>query len=137
MHTMHCPQCHCEIPDSDVIRYSASLISRMAPPESRARDPEKMSAAGKLGGWPKGRPRYPKGAESYHPTFWRWVITTKDVKCCRCGEDIPKGTKDVIYYGAYPQDSSRVKYYYICDACLHPIEREEMAVTPPRPYRGK
>ena len=58
--SVKCPYCQNEIDDAQIRSYSNSLIGRMGPPESKARDPKKMSRAGKKGGWPKGRKRTPK-----------------------------------------------------------------------------
>jgi hypothetical protein len=59
---MRCPRCHSKIPDQEaveliseevILRKSGSIRGARGRGESKARDPEKMSAAGKLGGRPR------------------------------------------------------------------------------------
>ena len=57
MRNMKCPYCNVDIQDDVVIRAAASIIGARGRGPSKARDPKKMSEAGKKGGWPKGRPR--------------------------------------------------------------------------------
>ena len=47
----------CEIEDDLVIKAATSIMGARGRGASKARDPKKMSEAGKKGGWPKGRPR--------------------------------------------------------------------------------
>jgi len=54
---MNCPSCGIHIENARVISAAASIIGARGRGASKARDPKKMSAAGKKGGWPKGRPR--------------------------------------------------------------------------------
>jgi len=54
---MRCPNCDIEIADELVIKSAASIIGARGRGASKARDPKKMSRAGKKGGWKKGRPR--------------------------------------------------------------------------------
>jgi hypothetical protein len=54
---MNCPSCHAEIADAIVVKAAASINGARGRGASKARDPKKMSEAGKKGGWPKGRPR--------------------------------------------------------------------------------
>jgi hypothetical protein len=54
---MNCPSCSAEIQDTLVIKAAASIIGARGRGASKARDPKKMSEAGKKGGWLKGRPR--------------------------------------------------------------------------------
>ena len=59
---MRCPRCHSQIPDKEaveliseevILRKSGAIRGGRGRGESKARDPEKMRAAGKLGGRPK------------------------------------------------------------------------------------
>jgi hypothetical protein len=54
---MKCPSCNANIDDDLVIKAAASIIGARGRGACKARDPKKMSEAGKKGGWPKGRPR--------------------------------------------------------------------------------
>jgi len=54
---MNCPKCNYVIPDSMILRESSSIRGRMGTKESKRRDPEKMRAAGRLGGLAKARNR--------------------------------------------------------------------------------
>lgn len=56
---MKCPECGTDIPDDLVIKASSSILGALGRGASKARDPKKMSKAGKKGGWKKGRPRKP------------------------------------------------------------------------------
>jgi hypothetical protein len=57
MRTMKCPSCNADIQDDLVIKAATSIIGARGRGACKARDPKKMSEAGKKGGWPKGRPR--------------------------------------------------------------------------------
>ena len=57
---MECPHCHQEIDDQLVQSYVATKIGRIKSPRKGVRDKKRMSEIGKLGGWPKGKPRGPK-----------------------------------------------------------------------------
>jgi hypothetical protein len=57
MRNMKCPFCDAEIQDDLVIKAAASINGARGRGACKARDPKKMSEAGKKGGWPKGRPR--------------------------------------------------------------------------------
>jgi hypothetical protein len=57
MRNMKCPSCNAEIHDDLIIKVAASIIGARGRGACKARDPKKMSEAGKKGGWPKGRPR--------------------------------------------------------------------------------
>jgi general stress protein YciG len=57
---MICPNCNFNIDDKLVVRQAARIIGSMGRGLAKARDPKKMSKAGKKGGWKKGRPRKPK-----------------------------------------------------------------------------
>ena len=57
MRNMKCPSCNAEIQDDLVIKAATSIIGARGRGACKARDPKKMSEAGKKGGWPKGRPR--------------------------------------------------------------------------------
>jgi hypothetical protein len=57
MRKMKCPSCNADIQDDLVIKAATSIIGARGRGASKARDPKKMSEAGKKGGWPKGRPR--------------------------------------------------------------------------------
>jgi hypothetical protein len=54
---MNCPSCNAEIQNALILKAAASIIGARGRGASKARDPKKMSEAGKKGGWPKGRPR--------------------------------------------------------------------------------
>jgi hypothetical protein len=54
---MNCPSCNVEIQEALILKAAASIIGARGRGASKARDPKKMSAAGKKGGWPKDRPR--------------------------------------------------------------------------------
>jgi hypothetical protein len=54
---MNCPSCGVFIESDIVINAAASILGARGRGASKARDPKKMSEAGKKGGWPKGRPR--------------------------------------------------------------------------------
>jgi hypothetical protein len=54
---MKCPSCNAGIPDEIVIAAAASINGARGRGAAKARDPKKMSEAGKKGGWPKSRPR--------------------------------------------------------------------------------
>jgi hypothetical protein len=54
---MNCPACGAHIENNLVIKAAASINGARGRGASKARDPKKMSEAGKKGGWPKGRPR--------------------------------------------------------------------------------
>jgi hypothetical protein len=54
---MKCPVCGTDIPDNLVVKAAASIIGAKGRGAVKARDPKKMSRAGKKGGWPKGRKR--------------------------------------------------------------------------------
>jgi hypothetical protein len=55
--TTTCPNCGFEIPSQHFISVAASIMGARGTGASKARDPKKMSRAGKKGGWKKGRPR--------------------------------------------------------------------------------
>jgi len=57
MRNMKCPSCNADIQDDLVIKAATSIIGARGRGACKARDPKKMSEAGKKGGWPKGRPR--------------------------------------------------------------------------------
>jgi hypothetical protein len=66
---MRCPQCHSLVPDKEaleliskeaILRKSGAIRGAIGRGQSKARDPEKMSKAGKLGGRPKKK-KAPKG----------------------------------------------------------------------------
>jgi len=57
MGKMKCPSCNADIQDDLVIKAAASINGARGRGACKARDPKKMSEAGKKGGWPKGRPR--------------------------------------------------------------------------------
>jgi hypothetical protein len=54
---MKCPSCNADIQDDIVIKAAASINGARGRGACKRRDPKKMSEIGKLGGWPKGRPR--------------------------------------------------------------------------------
>jgi hypothetical protein len=54
---MKCPSCNAEIDETVVLRAAASIMGARGRGACKARDPKKMSEAGKKGGWSKGRPR--------------------------------------------------------------------------------
>jgi hypothetical protein len=54
---MNCPICNAAIHDDLVIKGAASIMGARGRGACKARDPKKMSEAGKKGGWPKGRKR--------------------------------------------------------------------------------
>ncbi len=54
---MKCPTCNADIHDDIVIKAAASINGARGRGAAKARDPQKMSEAGKKGGWQKGRPR--------------------------------------------------------------------------------
>lgn len=60
---MKCPNCDIEIPNELVVKSAASIIGARGRGAAKARDPKKMSRAGKKGGWKKGRPRKPQRSE--------------------------------------------------------------------------
>jgi hypothetical protein len=57
--TTSCPNCGFEIPNQLFIKAAAKIMGQMGTGAAKARDPKKMSEAGKKGGWKKGRPRKP------------------------------------------------------------------------------
>ena len=57
MRTMKCPSCNADIQDDIVVKAAASILGARGRGDCKRRDPKKMSEVGKLGGWPKGRPR--------------------------------------------------------------------------------
>ena len=59
---MECPHCHQEIDDQLVQSYVAKKLGGIKSPRKGERDKKRMSEIGKLGGWPKGRPRGPRKA---------------------------------------------------------------------------
>jgi hypothetical protein len=60
---MNCPHCNAEIQDDSIIlKAAASIMGRRGRGAAKARDPKMMSKIGKLGGWPKGRPRGKRAA---------------------------------------------------------------------------
>jgi general stress protein YciG len=59
---VQCPYCKKEIADNLIINEAAAVMGRSGRGAAKARDPKKMSKAGKKGGWPKGRPRTPGGS---------------------------------------------------------------------------
>ena len=54
---MKCPYCKKEIADKLILKEAAAVMGRSGTGAAKARDPKKMSKAGKKGGWKKGRPR--------------------------------------------------------------------------------
>jgi hypothetical protein len=55
---MQCPHCGKWIEESQLSpQEAAAVMGRIGRGAAKARDPKKMSAAGKRGGWPKGRKR--------------------------------------------------------------------------------
>jgi hypothetical protein len=57
MKNMKCPSCNADIQDDLVLKAAASIMGARGRGACKRRDPKKMSEVGKLGGWPKGRPR--------------------------------------------------------------------------------
>jgi general stress protein YciG len=54
---MQCPKCGYSIPDEVVMRENAIIQGRKGGKATKVRDPEKMRAAGRLGGLAKARNR--------------------------------------------------------------------------------
>jgi general stress protein YciG len=54
---MNCPSCNTPIEDAHILKAAASIMGARGRGDCKARDPKKMSEAGKKGGWKKGRPR--------------------------------------------------------------------------------
>jgi general stress protein YciG len=52
---MQCPECGHQFSDAEILRESAAIQGRKGTGASKARDPEKMRAAGRLGGLAKAR----------------------------------------------------------------------------------
>ena len=61
---MKCPHCGFELAEAEILKAAASIIGSRGRGASKSRDPKKMSKAGKLGGWPKGKPRKSELAEN-------------------------------------------------------------------------
>lgn len=66
---MQCPNCQHEIPDKEalemiseklILQRSAAILGSRGRGEAKARDPEKMRAAGKLGGRPRKKKTTPE-----------------------------------------------------------------------------
>jgi hypothetical protein len=60
MSDVRCPYCNREIDDAYVQSHVARRLGRIKSPKKGKRDPEELSRMGKLGGWPKGKPRGPR-----------------------------------------------------------------------------
>jgi general stress protein YciG len=54
---MQCPKCGHQLSDAEIVREAASIQGRKGGKAAKARDPEKMREAGRLGGLAKARNR--------------------------------------------------------------------------------
>jgi general stress protein YciG len=54
---MKCPNCQTELADELILAEAGAIRGRRGRGKAKARDPKKMSKAGKKGGWPKGKKR--------------------------------------------------------------------------------